>query len=551
MSVPTTSVSRAGAGDAGSEGGLGGERAADELGGANTLHPSWRRSAALGLRPDTAGPDSEDLELSRARRLRAAAEPVMSVARDSLRDSPVAVVLADQRARLVDSAAEGSRVWRLLRRRGVEEGINLSEEKCGNNGIGTVLETRRDVFLDGEQHFAEVFHDFSCYGLPVVNPLTNRVVGALDLSFLRGSEEHSFALPFLRQLALSIGARYVETAPSADRDLYHGFLEAKRNSSSMTCAFGEETVLVSRRGLDLLSSADLGALREAAESGSCPERMSLSIGEVDVRSSTYGRTGRLLQLDIAGARRERRPREAPAARGTTLAVVGPAGSGRTSKALACAGPGAQHVRIAEADDAATAWSELVVPALRGPGPVVLDDIDLLADTDLRRLRARVGSAAVRVVCTSYDDARPAVHAVLDSCDRRARIPALSTRGEEAPAIVRSLVSEICADRGVPAPVVTEQFAREACALELPNNLTSLRAVLATCLEGAPRLLEPGCLPAGSRNPRVPRQGELARGEFDAIVRALEDCGGVRSRAAKRLGISRTTLYARIREFGLD
>ena len=46
-------------------------------------------------------------------------------------------------------------------------------------------------------------------------------------------------------------------------------------------------------------------------------------------------------------------------------------------------------------------------------------------------------------------------------------------------------------------------------------------------------------------------GELARGEYDAIVAALAECNGVRSRAAKRLGISRTTLYARMREFDLS
>mgnify|MGYP002652834635 CR=1 FL=1 len=43
----------------------------------------------------------------------------------------------------------------------------------------------------------------------------------------------------------------------------------------------------------------------------------------------------------------------------------------------------------------------------------------------------------------------------------------------------------------------------------------------------------------------------ARGEYEAIVSALDECDGVRSRAAKRLGISRTTLYARMREFGLS
>jgi len=39
-------------------------------------------------------------------------------------------------------------------------------------------------------------------------------------------------------------------------------------------------------------------------------------------------------------------------------------------------------------------------------------------------------------------------------------------------------------------------------------------------------------------------------ERAAIVAALESCGGVRSRAADLLGMSRTTLWRRMREFDL-
>lgn len=518
---------------------------------------AWRRSAALGLSPDTAGPESSGREASRARRLMAAAEPVMAAADDALRDAKAMLVLADRSARMVVSAADDSRVSAMLRRRGIEEGADLSEERCGNNGIGTALETGRSVRLEGEEHFAETFHAFACLGLPVVNPLTRRTVGALDLSFLREDSDR-FALPLLRQIAASIGARYVETAPVADRELYHRFLEAGRGSAGMTCAFGEEAVLVSRRGLDVLSSVDLAALRDAAESGDCPDRMELSIGEVAVSATAVGRSGRLVSVDLVDDRcAAARPATlAPLAPSASLAVVGPAGSGRTTAALAEAGVGCSHVRIAEADDSASAWTQRVAPALRASGsgdaaPVVLDDIDLLDDADLRRLSARLRSARGRIVLTTRDDARPAVRAVLERCGHSTRIAPLAERGEERLAIVRSLVAGICADKGIAAPVVTERFAAEACALDLPNELVSLRAVLAECLDPAPRLLEPACLPASARVSRVPRAGELARGEYEAIVRALEDCGGVRSRAARRLGISRTTLYARLREFGLD
>lgn len=69
--------------------------------------------------------------------------------------------------------------------------------------------------------------------------------------------------------------------------------------------------------------------------------------------------------------------------------------------------------------------------------------------------------------------------------------------------------------------------------------------------GAPARLDVGDLPSRARTGRPPTSGELARGEYNAIVAALAECDGVRSRAARRLGISRTTLYARMREFDLS
>lgn len=241
-------------------------------------------------------------------------------------------------------------------------------------------------------------------------------------------------------------------------------------------------------------------------------------------------------------------------------MVGPSGSGRSTTATALAGPDAAHVRLAEADSADAAWRELAVPALRGLGDrgdaLVLDDIDLLDDADLRRLAARLGSAgAALVVVTSREDPRAAVTEVLDACGARTVLRPLHERGSESGEIVRRMVAELAAGRGVGAPTVTVRFVDAVCALDLPNGLVSLRSVLGDCLTHTARrgsgVLDVDSLPSRARAVRPPRAGELARGEYDAIVAALADCDGVRSRAAKRLGISRTTLYARMREFGLS
>lgn len=588
-----------------------------------TAHPSpspdtdpldlaWRRSELSGLTPQSARPGAPDPRAARSHRLTEAARPVMDGLDTVLRDTGASLVLADREGRVIRTARDNARISRMLLRRGVDDGATLTEEAVGNNGIGTALETRAGVFIHGEQHFAEVLRDFVCYGHPIIDPLTRRLVGAVNLTGMSADASRLFA-PFVRKVVADIEARYVDTARADDRELWRRFVERTRSSDTATCAFGDEVVLASHSSLERLDSRDLVTLRRLVERDEMGEVVELSVGTVGVATSRVGRRGHLLDLTfpespgaptpaprtISAAPVTRviplasaGPAEAAPTQGETTeggptagtptsaapsagtppvrtplagaptvvrshAVRGPSGSGRSTTARAIAGPGARHLRLAEADDAATAWREMVAPALRErSGPVILDDIDLLDDADLRRLAARMESAGEHlVVVTSRDDPRPAVTAILDLCDRRTEVRPLHERGTEGEGIVRRMVADLAARRGMRPPTVTSRFVEAACVLDLPNGLVTLRSILGDCLT---RLQEKGsvsldvdALPSRSRSARPPRPGELARGEYDAIVAALTECGGVRSRAARRLGISRTTLYARMREFGLS
>lgn len=577
--------------------------------GEDQLDLSWRRSASCGLTPKSARPGAPDPLASRSHRLAEAARPVMDDLDEVLKDTGAMLLLADREGRVIRTVRDNARISRMLLRRGVDDGATLTEDAVGNNGIGTALETRAGVFIHGEQHFAEVLRDFACYGHPIVDPLTRRLVGAVDLTGMSADASRMFA-PFVRKIVADIEARYVDTARADDRELWHRFVERTRSSDTATCAFGDEVVLASHSSLERLASRDIARLRRLVEQDEVGDVVELSVGTVGVLSSRVGRRGHLLDLtfpdqnpaptlrttsmpgatstqsttstsgttsgtgststqDTTSAPGSTRPASstdpgagagADGATARSHAVVGPSGSGRSTTATELAGPDTVHVRLAEADSADAAWRELAVPALRGLAvrgrPLVLDDIDLLDDADLRRLAARLRSAeADLVVVTSREDPRAAVTEVLDACGARTVLRPLHERGAESSENVRRMVTELAAGRGVGTPAVTVRFVDAVCALDMPNGLVSLRSVLGDCLTETARrgtgTLDVDSLPSRARSTRPPRAGELARGEYDAIVAALADCDGVRSRAAKRLGISRTTLYARMREFGLS
>ncbi|MDY7094633.1 MAG: sigma 54-interacting transcriptional regulator [Acidobacteriota bacterium] len=78
--------------------------------------------------------------------------------------------------------------------------------------------------------------------------------------------------------------------------------------------------------------------------------------------------------------------------------------------------------------------------------------------------------------------------------------------------------------------------------------------LDTPTPSSPSTAAPGSpAPASSRSPTPPQQAPvktLAQREADRLVRAVDTAGGNLSRAARELGIARSTLYRRLRKHGL-
>jgi len=140
---------------------------------------------------------------------------------------------------------------------------------------------------------------------------------------------------------------------------------------------------------------------------------------------------------------------------------------------------------------------------------------------------------------------------------RLRIPPLRERREDIPIITDKLVEQLALDmkRG---PIEVSDNARTALLnYPWPGNIRELRNVL----ERAVLLSDDGIIhntglefegPSHQSAAPVPALNHLTLKEIEKhfIVQTLESEGGNIIRAAKRLGIHRSSLYTKIREYGL-
>lgn len=147
---------------------------------------SWRRSLATGVDPDRGGADAAAaamaLERLRAEHPLAPALPVIRklLVQDA---SDAGVVVAV-------TAADGTLLWvegdpRACRKAAAMNfvpGADWSERGAGTNAPGTALALDRELQIRGSEHFSRVVQPWSCTAVPVHDPVTGVLLGAIDLT---------------------------------------------------------------------------------------------------------------------------------------------------------------------------------------------------------------------------------------------------------------------------------------------------------------------------------------------------------------------------------
>lgn len=530
---------------------------------------SWRRAGMSGLRPDSGLDRLSIVEFDPDSRLRVAATPVLDALAERLIGTTLCVALADSACRIVDRRFTDLRTERALDRISAVPGAQFTEENVGTNALGTPLEVLRGVTVHGREHYVDALKKFSCYGHPIRNPVTRRIEGVLDITGVAPEANPLFA-PLLQRAVEDIEQRLWEGARQSEKRLLQAFQQTARHRCRAVVAFGDELVLSNRAALDLLDPTDHAVLRDIAStapsSGELARDLVLDSGApVSLRALKVGGTSDGVLVELTPRSRTRIPRGRAAARSRSstpddrlaglrtsrepVLITGEPGSGRTRAAMLVAGPRAE---VLDAADVVVlgkrAWAERLDSVTADA--LVVERIELLPDTLCARLVRRLAEGP-RVVLTSAPtaDLPDVVRSAAAICPARVDLPALRNRHDEFAGIARAVLADLRpgADLRI-APSALEAL----IAQPWPGNVRELREVLRSIAErrttGDITVQD---LPAAYRSPgRAARLTGRERAERDAIVEALRITGGNKVHAAQHLGISRTTLYNRMRAFGL-
>src|ERR1700719_2395485 len=138
-----------------------------------------------------------------------------------------------------------------------------------------------------------------------------------------------------------------------------------------------------------------------------------------------------------------------------------------------------------------------------------------------------------------------------------KLPALRERKSDIPLLVTSFLDKFC-DPHRPARTISEDAMRRLISYDWPGNVRELENAIERAVAlGSGPILHVGDLPSSLQYPtsdRVPERDELLpleELERRAILRTLRQTTGDKLAAARILGIGKTTLYRKLKQYHME
>lgn len=517
-----------------------------------------------------------------AERLADLSDPVFRPILEHLTDANIGVVLADHRGNIALRGAGTRDIAAVMDRHALDVGYSLAEDRVGTNGVGTALATKRPAVVVGPDHYLEVFKRFSCVHSPVIHPVSHRIAGAVGL-VCPVSETSSLLLPTAMQLAQAIEEQILQDASPSDRVLLDAFIRHRRSRNGAVVAVNDQTWIATPKAREMLAEYDretiwrhiersqrhkptvvmgrhgqgikletLEALGEGAAifavAKTTPQQRQASprLAPDDPRlGHLIGQSALWLQV-VRQARSAARVRQ-------SLSICGEFGTGRCSVAQSIAKRSGSEFVVFDSGllalQGAKQWLSAIDSALSQQQVVIVRDADSLDDTltgALTSLARRPNPARLIVTMAGNEAPSGPLSHLRSLMPVSILIPPLRSRPEDIEPIARKYLAA-AGRTNVPAEVFTALRRRP-----LTGNVAGLLATLDSALDLAgtkPLGVDHLPLPVGSSRSGV--GGTIQQAEESAIRRALAQTNGNRTAAAELLGISRATLYRRIRSYGLE
>lgn len=564
------------------------------------VEESWQRSAHAGVNPSLV--ESTFVDCRGESETHLLIGQVLKTAARQLGEEPVCMIFADQSGRVVHRICLDSTLGNRMEKVNLAPGFTYAEESVGTNGIGTTLLTRKPTLIMGSEHFTEPLTCFSCAGAPVHHPISGALLGVLDLT-CASSGSNGLLLTYALSIAERIESEIFAKVSLSEMTLLRDYMAVCRNATGPVLAVGAEVVIMNRLTqlrLDVADRTALVARTGDAVGQDAPHTLAVdlpsgTVARLDYRPTALGhkiiggvfrvqlqepatsatvsgpKPSRPVPVSLPGVagttpewhRAIRQLRESHEA-GTWVIIEGEPGVGAFSLArgIHLAQSPARHLRAldaASADGDPEEWFDTLADELDSDyGTIVIRHLDRLPAGLVEpvstlliersgRSHGRFGSWVVATRTSTLLSER-VERQIVPCFGRTVVLEPLRHRPDDIRVIIPHLLRALSQDKQLEiSNAAVNQLARHPW----PRNVTQLREVLARVVAskrtGTIELadLPPDCMTVGRRI--LTRLEALER---DAIMSAIDDADGNKARAAEHLGMSRATIYRKIRRYDL-
>ncbi len=526
--------------------------------------------------------------------------PVLKSLHENLEGQPISVILTDAAGVVLSRLTADHDLERHLDGVQLAPGFSYAEEHVGTNGIGTALEGGQPAHVFGHEHYAEDLEDLACAGVPIHDPISGKTVGAVDLTCWRKHAD-SLLVALAKTAANQITNALLADTSMRESQMLRDYLRTCRHTSGIVLALSNDMVMMNDSARQMLSAGD-----QAAVLGHAADVMASGRAGAVTLALPSGATARMFcrpvpsAADFAGSEpvggvvhvklveqsapavaetSPQRPMFLPGVvgcaplwlRGCTqvetvydsgewLLLEGEPGVGKLAVVRAVhqrhSPSGRFHVLDAQTAERAKWLASARRELLESEGTLVISHLDTLGPRELNALASALQEArsagrheALWVAATlSRERPNPHVSRVLRYLPSTVDLPPLRHHIED----LHDLVPFFLAKLGQQARLTCSPEAMQLLLRSRwPGNIEQLWQVLKqVARHRRSGTIQPADLPPECWTVSRRLLSPLESMERDAIVQGLIAYQGNKVRTAESLGMSRATIYRKIREYGI-